>query len=453
MVAENRRSARNAMKHGLCSHLFLAEEHADRIERIRLELVDCFKPRLLLEDRLINDLAVAQFKVFYNENIRYQRLLDERANASDIFDEKVQAEHRRYVAQWRESPIDNLGNLLTTISGARLFRNHWSDILALAESPKGTITLTQILDACMMIGSHWEIQRLTQQGRHLMGLFLALHASEIDAMIDLWADRCKSDCRTMDVAIAQEIFLLAPPADEARRELAELARKKVEEHESHQSTALTLFEHKRAYFIETSDGLGLGDKARTNEARLFMRYYTADQHRADKLERRLEYLKRNRGRHREADRDESFYEDHDMIITSENRNQTTHYNGMHIQNIPQAAPEPVKPKYSIEELDQMMRQAVRERIAGEMGVTIAPEPVSVKPEKQGTHQAIAFDPEPEFAHINWANDRSVTPSQRETMENLAVMDESPERDELVRKYFGTQELLMRAFNRFYGHNY
>ena len=63
MVAETRRPAGNAMKHGLCSHLLLIEENAHRVEMIRQDLIECYKPRLQLEDKIINELAVAQFKV------------------------------------------------------------------------------------------------------------------------------------------------------------------------------------------------------------------------------------------------------------------------------------------------------------------------------------------------------------------------------------------------------
>ena len=459
MTAENRPPARNAMKHGLCSHLFLAQENAGHVNEIREELIRCYKPKIDEEERLINELAFAQFKVFHNEHVRYERIRDERINAGKIYDSQAKEAHEKLAAQWRAEPGLNLLFMKNDPFGVNLFMNHWSDILALAEAEKGSITLSQICDACLMLGSHWDVQRLTRQGRRLMGLYLALQARPEDE-VETWVDRCGSTNREKDIAIGQEIYTLAPGPEQARQELAELAREQVRQLESDKTSAASDYEYARAQFIEKSDGHGLGDKARTTEARLFMRYHTADQRRADRLERQLGSLKRTRARHGLADAQESAYDAKYMTITPTYENPDTGNHGMHIQEhapaepIPQPEPvsKPARPKLSFAELDKMMREMVVDKLMERASIA---KPLAEGGDdgmefENGGITSAAFSRMPEFRNVEWADRAGVEPWQADILIKCHKMDAGPERSALLKKYFGKISKLNRAYDQYMG---
>ena len=213
--------------------------------------------------------------------------------------------------------------------------------------------------------------------------------------------------------------------------------------------AAKLYEAARTAFVESSCGMGLGDRKRTNDARLFHRYATADQNRADKLEKRLGILKRNRSRHRQADAMEIKYEPRYMNTRPEDlyvdpANDCMNEEHQEIQPEPvEKKPQPTRPKYTLEQLAEMVRETIKADMAGEMGVSIAAKSAATGDPLPGDEN------EPEYARVNWANSRSVKPEELEMMENLSMMDEGPEQASLVKRYFGTQENVMKAYNAYY----
>jgi hypothetical protein len=452
MTVPHSGSSRNAYKHGLTSHLHLALENADTINAIREDLIRAYNPMTPEEERCVDDLSLALFKVQRNEEIDMERRQEEKLNAALIYDLQLQEEHDHFRKLWQATPSKYLRNMTNNVWGSKEFKEHWSNILALASADKGTITLTQALNSCPMLGSLWQVQSLTSQGRHFMGLYLASIPNP-EQVIETWVDRCGSDNRDSDIAIAHEIFALAPDMQTARKQIAELARDQFEEMSRLHDHATRFYETTRHAFAETSCGHGLGDKKRTNAARLFYRYATADQNRADKLEKRLGILKRNRSRHRQADAMPIKYDARYMNLRPEDiyvdpANDCSYAEPAEMQPSPapepvQIKPEPVRPKYTFHEIEQMMREALREKFASEVGVMIAAEPASTGEPLPGDEN------QPEFAHINWHNSRSVTPADARIMEDLSVMDEGPEQETLVKRYFGTQANLMKAYNAYF----
>lgn len=450
MTVPHSGSSRNAYKHGLTSHLHLALENADTINAIREDLIRAYNPMTPEEERCVDDLSLALFKVQRNEEIDMERRQEEKLNASYIYDLQLQEEHDQFRKLWQATPSKYLRNMTNNVWGSKEFKEHWSNILALASADKGTLTLTQALDSCPMLGSLWQVQSLTSQGRHFMGLYLASIPNP-EQVIETWVDRCGSDSRDSDIAIAHEIFALAPDMQTARKQIAMLASDQFEEMSRLHDHATKIYETNRHAFAETSCGHGLGDKKRTNAARLFYRYATADQNRADKLEKRLGILKRNRSRHRQADAMPIKYEARYMNLRPEDiyvdpANDCIETKAQEMQPEPvEKKPEPTRPKYTLEQLTEMVRETIRADMAGEMGISIA------------AKSAVTGDPlpgyesgsEPEYARVNWANSRSVKPEELEMMENLSMMDEGPEQARLVKRYFGTQENVMKAYNTYY----
>ena len=424
------KSARNAMKHGFCSHHYLAEENEEHISLIHEELLQCFKPKIEEERRLVKELAFARFKVFENERLRDERAREEKARAAMIYANRQTDEYHRHLALWREHPAEHVRYLSATLLGTELLVRHWSDILAVLESGRLTLSLKQITDAVLMLGSHWRVDNLTAQGRRLMGLYLAIHPKP-EGQIEEWADLCGKQGRDSNVALGLEIYAMAPNAETARNELMEWARERISQHSRDQSWARSFTEAEQAGFVAKSCGTGLGDPVRANEARLFMRYYTTDSNRADKLERKLEIIKRSRGRHRNADCTQPYDDAENTTVTSQPAHATNEMQGK------EPKPAAARPKYSKKELDMLICQALRAELAGHVGVTVA------------AAGAPAVEGGPEFQHVNWADERSLTAFQVSTMENLSVMDESPERDALVQRYFGSQEQLMVAYSAYF----
>ena len=444
-------SARNAFKHGLCSNLFLAEENAGHISEIREELIRIYKPKIDEEERLINDLAFAQFKCFHNDYLLDSRRKEELYHAGAIYDFQRQDEYVRFKALWQENPVDYQRNMFGDFFGTEHFLKQWSDIAALAEAEKGTISLNQAFEACMMLASAWKIQDLTNQARHLMGLFLACSHNP-EELINIWVERSGSDCREMILTIAHEIYAMAPSMQAARSELAGLAREQIQMLERRHQSAKHQFESGRILFVSKSCGQGLGDKIRTNEARLFHRYYTADQNRADKLEKRLAILKRNRARHSQADAQDIAYNARYMNTQSyvEESPDYTEYpvcqqdpapEPPHEEIKPVPVPEPVAPKYSLNELENMMREALRERISEQMGVSIVP-PVYIPVDEEA-------EVKPKYHHVNWSNKFKVTEEESNNLQKISTMEEGPKQDELVKQYFGTHKAMMVAYNAYF----
>jgi hypothetical protein len=417
-------SARNAMKHGFCSHHYLAEENEEHISLIHEELIQNFKPKIDEERLLVKELAFARFKVFENERLRDERAREEKAQAAMIYANRQTDEYHKHLALWREHPAEHVRYLSATLLGAEFLLRHWSDILAVLESGRLTLSLKQITDAVLMLGSHWRVDNLSAQARRLMGLYLAIHPRPEEQM-DQWADLCGKQGRDSNVALGLEIYAMAPPAETARQELLEWARERVSQHSRDLSWARSFTEAEQAGFVAKSCGTGLGDPVRANEARLFMRYYTTDMNRADKLERKLEVIKRGRGRHRRADQNLPYNDPEDATISSPPDHAT---NEMPVQ---EPAPAPARPKFPTRRLDAMMGKPQGD-FSG-TAVTIAR----------------AEQPAPEFQHLNWADERTLTAFQIETMENLSVMDDGPERETLVKRYFGSQEELMTAYNTYF----
>ena len=113
------KSARNAVKHGFCSLHFLAEENRDRITQIRLDLEAIHKPELDEEHAVINDMAIARFKMVENERVQHTRMQEEKLSAGKIYDMQTLDEFREMEARWRDSPAHYRAVMVKTTKRSR----------------------------------------------------------------------------------------------------------------------------------------------------------------------------------------------------------------------------------------------------------------------------------------------------------------------------------------------
>lgn len=127
---ETSAQARNAWKHGFCASHFVAQENAGQINNIRQELVEIHQPVLADEFHLVNDLALARFKVFQNEQTLNHRAAEERRHATTLFAEQARAEHLNLLAGWRDDPFTHLEPLQASPLGVAFLLSVWRDLAA-----------------------------------------------------------------------------------------------------------------------------------------------------------------------------------------------------------------------------------------------------------------------------------------------------------------------------------
>lgn len=289
--------ARNAIKHGFCSSVFIAAENAGHVNQIRQELVETYQPALAEEFQIIDDLALARLKTFENQKLLHQRTTEEKAHAATLFDQQNRRAHSRAVADWRNDPAPHLPFLTADPLGIDLLLAIWTDLAAALGADTRTVSLSQACDAALALGSHWQIQKIGHQGRRLIGLYLAMHPNP-EQQIDHWVAISKGPNQASDLYLAHEIYALAPPPNQARWELDEMISSEIRRLNALKQSVAMLNAARQEQFVAKSCGLGLTDPARQTEARLFMRYYHADQNRADKLQSRLEQFGRGLYQHR-----------------------------------------------------------------------------------------------------------------------------------------------------------
>ena len=295
MNAQN--PARNALRHGCCSSVFIARENAEHVSRIHLELVQTYQPALPEEFQIIDDLALARFKVYENQKLMHQRATEEKAQAATLFNHQNRTAHTRTVAEWRKEPALNLPFLTADPLGIDLLLEIWTNLAAALQENARTVSLTQTCDAALALGSHWQVQKIGHHGRRLIGLYLAMHPNP-EQQIEHWVEISKGDNQASDTHLAHEIYALAPSPELARAELTKIAHAEIERLRHLKKSVDTLYAARQEQYVAKSCGLGLTDPTRQTEARLFLRYYYAEQNRADKLQNRLEQLNRGLNQHR-----------------------------------------------------------------------------------------------------------------------------------------------------------
>lgn len=302
---ETSAQARNAWKHGFCASHFVALENAVQINIIRQELIEIHQPVLAEEFQLVNDLALARFKVFQNEQTLNHRAAEERRHAATLFAEQARADHLRLLAGWRDDPLTHLEPLQASPLGIAFLLSVWRDLAASINTMPCTASLAQACEAVMALGSHWQLQMIGSRGRSLMGLFLAVHP-KAEIMSNDWVNQSRGINALSNFELAEQIYAIAPSAEKARAELRRMIDQEIAALLEKQMAADTRQNEAIALFTAKSCGLGLTDPARMNEARLFLRYQTTDQNRADKLERRLHQMRQSQTRNRRNHQSISF---------------------------------------------------------------------------------------------------------------------------------------------------
>lgn len=436
-------SARNAMKHGFCSSHFLAEENAEHIRLIRDELVVSHQPETLLQKRLVAELALARFKVFENERLRDKRRVEERLQAGMLFESQLLAEFQTRETAWRESPADALVLMAANKLGHEFLMREWLDLRELLASGKATITLHKACEAALRVGSSWRIEELSAQGRRIFGLFLAMNPLP-ELQIKQWVKRSGGACPVTDSTVAHEIYAEAPTAEAARREFLELVDDQLGLLEFDQPLIMKSYEAAKLAFIEKSCGLGLSDPARTNEARLFMRYYTADMNRADKLERILVSQQNERQRRRGSSKPQELPNQAEGLTIAQNRSAEAQAEKARqvmeaFERVP-AATDPTMQKLLAARNAAVFRKLMEQALP-EAPTSVESVPLSIHKSEDAEVEPVlpAKKPFGLLSELNWNDLESVSSLNLSIVKHLATKPDGELRQRLIKLYFGSTE--------------
>ena len=434
------KSARNAVKHGFCSLHFLAEENRDRITQIRLDLEAIHKPELDEEHAVINDIAIARFKMVENERVQHTRMQEEKLSAGKIYDMQILDEFRELEARWRDSPAHYRAVLAKNIHGCRHLLDHWKEIQVVLRSNTLSPSVEKFCDAVIMHGDHWQIQKTGPVAHYLFSLFLGIQADP-ELVIDHWITISKCESPEISLGIAQRLFASAPPAAEARQQLRDVVEIEVKQLQALVAQATRQHELERQSFIDKSCGLGLTDPARSNEARLFQRYYVSERNHALKLERKLHDIRKMHLR-KNSEKDARKPEQHVTIADLDQ-----------LMMLEEDTNDEVDGHSSDEEMINAARIKALSKLLAQ-AQTDAAEAVNIAQAGSQTTdntEVKEFNPfarMPAFRHVDWANKPSVTQHEADVLKNCMAMPEGDERNTMIKKYFGNEGKLRRAHRKY-----
>ena len=435
-------SARNALKHGFCSLHFLAEEHRDEISRIRLDLEAIHKPELDEEHALISDMALSRFKMVENERVHYVRVQDEKLSAGKIYDMQALNAFREMEARWRDSPSHYRSVLKQDIHGCRHMLDQWQELQVMLSSEDASPSLEKFCEIVLMHGDHWQIQKIGTIGRYLFSLYLAIQAdAEVEA--DHWISISKGASLESNLAIAHELFVTGPPADEARRQLREVADQEIGKLQATLAETKRQHDLERKSFIEKSCGLGLTDPVRSNEARLFQRYYVSERNHALKIERKLDEIKKIRQRknlqkeQRKGDPQMAQPGLGQLLISDQDTDESA--------NAAATSGAPIDDA-RIKALARLLHQAQADAAKQ---VTIATQVA----QQSSSHEVTApdlFNPKPALRHVAWENLASVTAEEAAALKRCIEMPDGQVRNTLTANDLSDECVLRLADRKYTG---
>jgi hypothetical protein len=285
---------KNAVRHGLSSSFHVPEERIRFVEHLRKELIHTHLPQSSDERDCISELALARWKLSECDRQMDLRAQSESAQAGMIFDRQMLDQFETDEKLWHSNPRFRRDLLGQTYHGASLFEQLWSEILHSLHSKIQNISLQQARNMAMLLGSSWKIHELSLDGHWLFGRFLKLEPNPAQTII-WWTHSSETIAVAGDTKLIDHHLRNAPEKSASCKELKERATNELKFWQLRKRDLEMEYATRRKQFIEMSMGTGLGDPKLANEARLALRYQITAQNRADKLLRRLDGLKRQRG--------------------------------------------------------------------------------------------------------------------------------------------------------------
>ena len=294
MIQPSSSQPKNAVRHGLSSSLHVPEERIRFVEHIRMELIHTHQPKSAEERDCISELALARWKLSECDRQMDLRAQSELLQAGIIFDRQMIDQFETDEKLWHSNPRFRRDLLGQSFHGASLFEQLWSEILHSLHSKIQNISLQQARNMAMLLGSSWKIHELSLDGHWLFSRFLKMESSPAQTII-WWTHSSDTIAVAGDTKVLDHHLFSSPDKSICLKELKERATQEQKFWRLRKRDLEMEYATRRKQFIEMSMGTGLGDPKLVNEARLGLRYQITAQNRADKLLRRLDGLKRQRG--------------------------------------------------------------------------------------------------------------------------------------------------------------
>jgi hypothetical protein len=285
--------AGNAVKHGLSSKLYMPAHAQEPICQIEEELIRIFSPESETESHIVRELSVAYWKRQEHDRLHSLRVEQETRVAGELFDRQQETKFREDLSNLNQGPQFFRDILGRTYLGAMYFRNLWSQISD-SLSPSGSgMTLNQAWNAALSEQSPAHVQEINSQGWWIFERFLASSLCPQE-QADEWLRQSGTKESKCDALHANHHLKNAPDSGQSKTELQIRARERLTHWSGVEDQLKPEYDLEKNRFGMMSMGLGLGDKELMNESRLALRYWTTAQRIVEKLERRLETLKKGR---------------------------------------------------------------------------------------------------------------------------------------------------------------
>lgn len=288
--------AANALRHGMTARRFVAPDHAERMWAIQAHLFGIYEPVSNEEIHCLEELALAQAQLFDVEVAAWKRLEWEKSHARERYDRHMCDQFDKDLAACRENPCIWLDILAMTWLGASHMARVWAEIADHLSQTPARCPLDRILDAIASQKSDCIVDTICLEGRWVLQRHLAI-SPDPQAELEAWlkigstgADEPRKDQR----AYAQRILENAPDPATAQRELLEKAIAERDRWALKANDLRSRYETDRDLAADRAVFYVPADEKATRESRLALRYLTAARNRVEKLERRIEALRRLR---------------------------------------------------------------------------------------------------------------------------------------------------------------
>jgi hypothetical protein len=290
-------SASNALKHGLSSKKYLPEHALEAISQLEFEFIELYQPETDNESHVVRELSVAYWQKQENDRIHSLAVENEIRISSDLFERQKLLKFHQDQAQWREFPQFGRDILARTYLGAQYFQQIWSEIASSLSHDISEMTLDQAWNAALIEKSFPNIQKINPDGWWIFARFIASSGSP-DHEIKDWIVRSGPISSLSAERMANQQLLKTPDPTLSKNELLKKALENTEIWTEIEDYLYTKHLEEKALFAQTAVGMGLGDDKLMAASKLALRYRSTAQSLVDKLQRRLEALRKGREQQR-----------------------------------------------------------------------------------------------------------------------------------------------------------
>lgn len=243
--------------------------------------------------RLKRDLAGARAELARLDEAHAARIRHEAATARDIRYRQAIDQLDRDYRRWKRAPDLFRDALGATWQGALVLARIWAAMVNALEPCSLELNLELVCQVMMANGSPWKVHQATPEGWWIMSRYL-VEQHEREEKTALWIKKSRDLEPLLHQQRAEQQVLEVIVAGDPGEELRTRAREQAAHWAAEAERLAAVFEAEVALAAQTLAGTGLGDRTLTQEARLLMAQRKTARDYCQKLEKRLDALRRNR---------------------------------------------------------------------------------------------------------------------------------------------------------------